>query len=46
MKTTDGKDFVQTRQVPVGSNWPTPNSNKPPRPAVVAIARVNQQAIA
>jgi uncharacterized protein len=46
MKTTDGKDFVQTRQVPVGSNWPTPNTNKPPRPAVVAIVRADRQAIA
>jgi secreted PhoX family phosphatase len=46
MKTTDGKDFVQTRQVPVGSNWPNPNTAQPPRPAVVVVSRIDGQAIA
>jgi uncharacterized protein len=46
MKTTDGKDFVQTRQVPVGSNWPNPGTAKPPRPAVVVVSRVDGGAIA
>jgi uncharacterized protein len=46
MKTTDGKDFVQTRQVPVGSNWPNLDTAKPPRPAVVVISRVDGGAIA
>ena len=23
MRTTDGKEFMQTRKVPIGSNWPT-----------------------
>ncbi len=39
MKTTDGKDFVQTRDVPLGSNWPNKGVNEPPKPAVVAIRR-------
>ena len=43
MKTIDGKDFVQTRKVPVGSNWPGKKVNNPPRPAVVAIQRANSQ---
>jgi uncharacterized protein len=46
MKTTDGKDFIQTRQVPVGSNWPNIGTNKPPRSAIVVISRADQSAIA
>lgn len=34
---TDGKEFLQTRQVPVGSNWPSKSPNAPPKPSVVAI---------
>ena len=43
MKTIDGKEFVQTRKVPVGSNWPGKKVNSPPQPAVVAIRRANSQ---
>ncbi|MCC3508032.1 MAG: DUF839 domain-containing protein [Microcoleus sp. PH2017_29_MFU_D_A] len=43
MKTIDGKEFLQTRKVPVGSNWPLKTVNNPPKPAVVAIRRVNSQ---
>jgi secreted PhoX family phosphatase len=45
MKTTTGQDFTQTRQVPLGSNWPSKILNAPPRPAVVAIYRVGGEAI-
>lgn len=43
MKTIDGTEFVQTRKVPVGSNWPGKKVNNPPKPAVVAIRRMNAQ---
>ena len=43
MKTTDGKTFLQKREVPVGSNWPDKAEGAPPRPAVVAIRRIGQQ---
>ena len=39
IKTTAGEEFVQTRIVPIGSNWPNKKPNNPPKPAVVAIAR-------
>lgn len=39
LKTTNGKAFTQTRQVPIGSNWPGGGINDPPKPAVVAIRR-------
>lgn len=35
--TTEGQEFLQTRQVPIGSNWPSKSPNAPPKPAVVAI---------
>lgn len=41
MKTTEGQDFVQTRTVPLGSNWPEKTRNAPPKPAVVAVRRLN-----
>lgn len=41
MKTTDGKDFIQNRMVPVGSNWPDKTANAAPKPAVVAVRRLN-----
>jgi uncharacterized protein len=41
MKTTDGKEFIQTREVPIGSNWPEKQANKPPKPSVVAIRRTD-----
>jgi secreted PhoX family phosphatase len=37
MYTTDGKEFMQTRKVPIGSNWPSKQANDPPKPSVVAI---------
>ncbi|NET34058.1 MAG: DUF839 domain-containing protein [Cyanothece sp. SIO1E1] len=45
MKTTDGQDFIQTREVPVGSNWPTLQPDDPPKPAVVAVRHVEQRCI-
>jgi len=39
IRTTDGKLFEQTRQVPIGSNWPSKQANDAPKPAVVAIRR-------
>ncbi len=39
IRTTDGKEFMQTRTVPIGSNWPGKSPNDPPKPAVVAIRR-------
>ncbi len=44
--TTDGQSFTQQRQVPIGSNWPSGRINQPPVPAIVAIRRINGQAIA
>ncbi len=41
MRTTDGQEFIQTRQVPIGSNWPDKTVNAPPKPAVVAIRRLD-----
>ena len=46
MKTTDGQEFMQIRKVPIGSNWPLNQANDPPKPAVVAIRRVNLGTIA
>ena len=37
MKTTDGKTFLQKREVPIGSNWPARTENAPPKPSVGAI---------
>lgn len=45
MLTIEGEEFIQTRQVPLGSNWPTKQPNDPPLPAVVAIRRLDSQAI-
>lgn len=41
LKTLDGQDFVQTREVPIGSNWPSKAANQPPKPSVVAIRRLD-----
>ncbi len=46
MTTTHGQAFIQNRQVPLGSNWPSLKANAHPRPAVVAIQRTDRQAIA
>jgi uncharacterized protein len=40
MKTVSGENFMQTRQVPIGSNWPGKAANDPPKPSVVAVRRV------
>ncbi|MBM0743311.1 DUF839 domain-containing protein [Phormidium sp. CLA17] len=45
MQTTDGKEFMQTRKVPIGSNWPSKQANDPPKPSVVAIHRSNNQSV-
>lgn len=41
MQTTDGKPFMQERNVPLGSNWPTKRVNAAPRPAVVAVRKLD-----
>jgi hypothetical protein len=41
LKTTEGQEFMQTRVVPIGSNWPGKQANLPPKPSVVAIRRVD-----
>lgn len=45
MRTTNGKEFTQTRKVPIGSNWPTLKPNDPPKPAVVAIRKIDNSSI-
>ncbi|MEO1095766.1 MAG: alkaline phosphatase PhoX [Cyanobacteria bacterium J06638_28] len=40
MQTTDGQAFMQERNVPLGSNWPSKELNAAPRPAVVAVRKV------
>ncbi|WP_019500633.1 PhoX family protein [Pseudanabaena sp. PCC 6802] len=42
MKTPDGEEFMQTRKVPIGSNWPGLKPNDIPKPAVVAIRRIGK----
>lgn len=41
LKDLDGKEFEQTREVPVGSNWPAKTVNAPPKPSVIAIRRID-----
>jgi secreted PhoX family phosphatase len=45
VQTTDGKQFLQTRTVPIGSNWPSNQRNAPPKPAVVVIRRTDARKI-
>lgn len=45
MKTTDGQEFIQSREVPIGSNWPGKAANDPPKPSVVAIRRTDGAAL-
>ena len=45
MRMPAGQPFMQIRQVPIGSNWPSKKANDPPIPAVVAIRRRDQGAI-
>ena len=39
LRTTDGRTFVQQREVPIGSNWPEKTTGAPPKPSVVVIRR-------
>ena len=39
MLATDGTTFKQQRQVPLGSNWPSGEADRPPIPGVVVIRR-------
>jgi secreted PhoX family phosphatase len=41
LRDRDGGSFEQLRQVPLGSNWPSSAVGTPPRPAVVAIRRLD-----
>jgi uncharacterized protein len=41
VKTTEGEAFTQTRQVPIGSNWPSKQANEPPKSSVIAIRRID-----
>ncbi|MFB2876007.1 PhoX family protein [Floridanema aerugineum] len=45
MHATNGEKFSQTRNIPIGSNWPGKAANDPPKPAVVAIRRLDGQPI-
>jgi hypothetical protein len=45
MRTLKGQEFMQTRKVPIGSNWPEKTTNAPPKPAVVAIRRLDSKAL-
>ena len=40
--TNTGEEFVQTRTVPIGSNWPSKKADAPPKPAIVAITRTQK----
>ena len=42
---TDGTSFPQQRQVPLGSNWPSGEVNRPPTPGVVVIRQLNGKEI-
>ncbi len=39
MQTTDGQEFIQQRQVPIGSNWPGKTATDPPKPSLVVVQR-------
>ncbi|MEL7512717.1 MAG: alkaline phosphatase PhoX [Cyanobacteria bacterium J06554_3] len=39
LQTTDGQTFIQSREVPIGSNWPEKTEGAAPKPSVVAIRR-------
>ncbi|MBF1988879.1 PhoX family protein [Fischerella thermalis] len=41
LMTTTGEEFLQTRQVPIGSNWPTKSADAPPKPAVVVVTKTS-----
>jgi uncharacterized protein len=41
LKAIDGQEFIQTREVPLGSNWPDKRANAPTKPSVIAIHRTD-----
>jgi secreted PhoX family phosphatase len=41
LRDRDGRRFEQLRRVPLGSNWPASEPGRSPRPAVVAIRRLD-----
>lgn len=41
LKTPTGEDFTQSREVPIGSNWPSKVANEPPKPSIIAIRRLD-----
>jgi secreted PhoX family phosphatase len=43
LQDRDGRPFEQLRRVPLGSNWPSQQPGSIPRPAVVAIRRLDGQ---
>ncbi|MBW4525490.1 MAG: PhoX family protein [Phormidium tanganyikae FI6-MK23] len=45
MKSADGKDYTQMRQVPIGSNFPTKTANAAPKPCVVVVTRSDRKNI-
>ncbi len=45
LKTTEGTEFIQKREVPIGSNWPSKQANQPPRPSIVVVRRLDNQSI-
>ena len=45
MQTTATEEFIQKRKIPIGSNLPGKSPNDPPRPAVVAIRRLDAKPI-
>ncbi|MER3434382.1 MAG: phosphatase [Leptolyngbya sp. ERB_1_1] len=45
MKTANGKEFIQMRQVPIGSNFPAKTANAVPKPCVVVVTRSDRKTI-
>ena len=45
MRDLVGKEFMQSREVPIGSNWPSKAANQPPKPSVVAIYRTDRASL-
>ena len=39
MTTTTGEIFTQTREVPIGSNWPSKDKDAAPKPAVIYVTK-------
>jgi secreted PhoX family phosphatase len=46
MRTTEDQEFLQTRKVPIGSNWPGKQPNTPPKPSIVAVYRQGKGTVA